>query len=76
MDYKAQVGDKINNMKPRFKRNKVKIAAKEKCNSCGKIRVCATVHVDKDVTEKWCKKCRDEEENINEGLHGFPEVHI
>jgi len=96
---------------------------KEKCDSCGERKFCETVHVDKDVTQRWCKKCRDEEENMfkniteadrtgrlltenkylknkkirdrllkrttissaevegieeepNEGLEGFPEVHI
>lgn len=57
---------------------------KEKCDSCGEKKFCETVHVDKDVEQRWCKKCRDEEENMlkkpkeeyNEGLEGFPQEHI
>lgn len=36
----------------------------EKCESCGKKRHCETIHIDKDETQRWCKKCRDEEENM------------
>jgi len=35
---------------------------KEKCDECGKIRICYLVHVDKDVTKKWCSKCIKDEE--------------
>lgn len=38
---------------------------KEKCDSCGEKKYCETVHISKEGdTERWCKKCRDEEERI------------
>ena len=39
-----------------------------KCQSCGKIRKCYLVHIDKNLTEFWCGSCCEEEEEFYKKL--------
>jgi len=34
------------------------------CVMCGKERYIYPVHIDKDITENWCRECIDEEETL------------